>query len=87
MQSFVINEKTVTVAVSRDAGGPFFDAECRGKHFRAAIAPRGQRLYLLLDREAVGVGLYSGDQEGIRELLEEYKEEEDGRDQNTDSES
>jgi hypothetical protein len=74
MYELTINNKQVTINVTKESGVAVFASECEGQHFHSAIAPRGAKLYLLVDKPIVGVGMYSEDQETLKAMQAEYKE-------------
>lgn len=87
MYEFTINEKTVTVEVAEESGVWVFASECGGQHFHSAMNVRDGIEYLLVKKPIVGVGTYSGDQDKLKALHEEYKEKKNGIRTDTDTDS
>lgn len=74
MYTLTINEKLVMIDVVRESGVWVFASECEGQHFHSAMNLRDGVEILLVKRSIVGVGMYSGDQDILKAMHEEYKE-------------
>ena len=76
---FVINNKVVEIKIEKENNEVVFRSLCEGKPFYSCVASRGERLYLLLDKNIVGVGMWSEDQEVLAKMAEEYDKMKGGR--------
>lgn len=87
MYELTINDKLVTVEVVQEGAMWVFASECGGQHFHSAMSLRDGIRYLLVKKSIVGVGMYSGDQETLKAMHEEYEEKAHGVRTDTDTDS